>query len=258
MTITSQLITDAFRTSNLLALGVQPTDLQKEEALRYLSRLVKSVYGNEVGEPLISINVGRKGIERPSGYPYDDLWMDDWFIPTNVRLVLNVEESHTLFLSPYPNDGQRFGVIDVQGNLAQYPVTLKGNGCLIEGSASIILDTNNLDAEWMFRADRATWVKYSPIALEDTFPFPEEFDEFFVMMLAMRLNPAYGATIDPQAQTFLSRARSQLRSRYTQTNDTSAPLPLIRLSKTAADRDLWTNWTTYQDHSTMFNRGWTQ
>lgn len=257
MTTVTQIITDAFRQSNLIALGVSPTTAQQDEALRYLQRIVKSVFGNEAGEQLSAFPIGSKSISRPSGYPFwDGIPDQDWYVPKNTRVMLNLTYSVPLYLTPQPDDGTRFAVIDVSNNLETYPVVLHGNGALIEGQTQTTLNINGFDAEWFYRADLGEWKRYAPITLIDTFPFPEEFDDFFITMLALRLNPAYGATIDDQSQLVLNRARSQLRSRYTQSLTQRSELGLIRAAKVSADRDAWGNqWAFYQPND-MFNKGW--
>lgn len=257
MTTTTQIITDAFRQSNLIAIGVSPTALQQEEALRYLNRLVKSVFGNEAGDPLTSLPIGRNGIQRPSGYPWWDTVPDNnWFVPSNTRVMLNLTGEISLWLTPVPNDGDRFGALDSSKNVGTYNVTIHGNGSNIEGSQSVLLNTNGVDQTWFFRADLANWMKYAPLVLMDEFPFPEEFDDYFVSMLAMRLNPAYGTKMDEQSAVTLRRSKSQLQARYAQVTPIRSELGLIRMPKVAADRDLWSNEWQYYNPNAMFNKGW--
>lgn len=258
MTLVSEIIIDSFRQSNLEAIGVQPSDAKLTEALRYLNRIVKSVFGNEVSEPFQSFPLGRNGISRPAGYPWwDTVPSNDWFVPKNTRVMLNLDTNlYNLWLHPSPDDGSRFAAIDVSGTLGTYPITLHGNGRLIENAESIILDTPHLDQEWFYRADLANWQKTYPLLLADSFPFPEEFDDFFITMLSIRLNPSYGAQLDPQSQLVLTRSRTQLRARYSQNIETRSELALIRPAKVAADRDQWGNtYWLYQPNS-MFDKGW--
>lgn len=257
MTLTSDIVTDAFRQSNLLAIGVAPTTLQQTEALRYLNRIVKSVFGNEVGDPLTAFPVGRNNINRPSGYPFwDDIPGNDWFVPKNIRIMLNLDNSVNLYLHPAPDDGTRFAVNDASGNLATYPVTVFGNGNMIETAVSITLNTNGTDAEWLYRADLANWQKALPLIAADTFPFPEEFDFFFIIQLAMTLNPLYGVQMDGQTAETYKRSRTQIRARYTQDIQAPSELALIRPSKMAADRDQWGNSYWLYQPNAMFNKGW--
>lgn len=257
MTTVTQIITDAFRQSNLLAITASPTTAQQDEALRYLNRIVKSVFGNEAGDPFTAFPIGKKNISRPAGYPWWNTVPDnDWFVPKNIRVMLNLDQSVNLYLHPAPDDGSRFAAVDVSNDLASNPVTVYGNGNTIDGATSIILDTDGFDAEWFYRADLGNWQKYAPLALTDTFPFPEEFDFFFIIQLAIAMNPAYGTALDQQTQLTYSRARGQLRARYTQEIPTRSELGLIRMPKVAADRDQWGNTYWLYQPNAMFDKGW--
>ena len=151
MTLTSQIITDAYRQSNLLAIGTVPTADQRAEALRYLNRIVKSVFGNEAGDPLEVFPVGRNNIQRPSGYPWWNTVPDnDWFVPKNIRVMLNLDQPVTLYLHPEPDDGSRFAVIDTSENVSINNCTVEGNGRLIEGNFNLILNTDSVDKEWFY------------------------------------------------------------------------------------------------------------
>src|SRR5690606_6184664 len=101
MTLVSDIISDAFRQNNLTAVGALPTQDESDEALRYLNRLVSSVFGAEVGDPLTAIPLGKVNISRPTDFPY---WNDDpgpeWFVPKNTRIVLNLDKSIDLYLHP--------------------------------------------------------------------------------------------------------------------------------------------------------------
>lgn len=259
MTVVSQIITDSFRQSNLLALGVIPTALQQEEALRFLGRIVKSVFGNEAGDPFTSFPIGNNNIEQPAGYPWwNTVPGNDWFVPLNTRLIFNLNCAipQGISLHPDPEDGSRFAAIDSSGTLAEFPITIFGNGRMIEGQQSIVLGTDGLDQEWFYRADLSNWQKTSPLLAEDTFPFPEEFDDFFITMLSLRLNPSYGSNLDPQSQLVLTRSRTQLRARYTQDIPVRSELALIRPAKVAADRDQWGNQYWLYNPNAMFDKGW--
>lgn len=255
MTTVTQIITDAYRQSNLVAVGASPTAAEQVEALRFLNRIVKSVFGNEVGDPLDAFPLGGENISRPSGFPwYGSTPDEEWFVPKNARLVLNLNESIDLYLHPMPNDGTRFAVSDMANSLAAFPVTVHGNGRLIEEVTSITLNTNGLDAEWFFRADTGNWARYSPLVGADTFPFPEEFDDYFITMLAIRLNPAYGIQLDPQSEMMLKRSLKQLRARYVQIVMVQSELGLFRMSKMTADRRDWHGYDLY-DPSVRFDKG---
>lgn len=257
MTLVSEIITDAYRISNLLAIGVSPTAAQTTEALRYLNRIVKSVFGNEAGDPLTAFPIGRNNIDRPSGYPWWDQVPDnDWFVPKNYRLMLNLEAPVSLYLHPDPDDGSRFAVIDVSGNLSTYNATIHGNGRLIEDATTIVLATDDTDSEWFFRSDLANWLKYAPLISSDTFPFPIEFDDYFITLLAMRLNPSYGSALTEEAVMIHRRSKRQLQARYTQNIPVRSELALIRPARVALDRDRWGSMYDFYNPNDMFDKGW--
>lgn len=257
MTLVSQIITDAFRLSNIIPINTVPTTAQQNEALIYLNRIVKSVFGNEAGDPLTGFPIGKNHISRPAGYPWwNDVPDNDWFVPKNIRVMLNLDGPVTLYLHPAPDDGSRFAAADASNNLATNNCTVMGNGNMIEGQFSLTLNTDGLDAEWFYRADLANWMKYAPLVLADTFPFPMEFDDFFVGLLAIRINPAYGTQLDGQSQMIFNRTRSQLRARYTQNIPVRSELALIRPAKVAADRDQWGNTYWLYQPNAMFDKGW--
>lgn len=258
MTLVSEIISDAYRQGNILSINTSPTIAQQVEGLRYLSRIVKSVFGNEAGENYDALPLGRNDIDRPSGYPwYDNTPDGNWFVPKNKRLMLNLTATTTVFLHPKPDDGSRLAVNDVSGNLATYNLIIDGNGRRIESATSLTLNTNSTIREWFYRQDLANWVRLIPLVSTDTFPFPEEFDDFFITMLAMRINPAYGNQMDPQSGQVYSRSKTQFQARYQQHVITGSELGLIRLSKMSADRDVWQNWDEYLDPQTAFNFGTT-
>lgn len=230
MTLVSDIITDAFRQSNLIALGTTPTTAENTEALRYVNRIVKSVLGNEVGDPLTSFPLGKSQIVRPSNFPsWNQNPGSDWVVPRNIRLNVNLTAALTVYLNPMPNDGCRFAVSDAVNTLGTYPLTVMGNGRFIEGAATLVLNTPGTETEWVFRADTGNWQKVTPLLLADTFPFPEEFDDFFIVLLALKINPSNGLQLDPQSQQTMMRARTQLRARYRQYSPSRAHASLREL-----------------------------
>lgn len=257
MTTVTQLITTAYRQSNLIARGTTPTTAELDEALYYLNNIVLSVLGNEAGEPLTPFPIGDKNLTHPAGYPgYDDVPDAEWFVPKNTRLMFNLNNAVDIYLHPAPNDGTRFGIQDVSGNLNAYNVTIYGNGANIEGAPTAVLNVDGLSREWFYRADTGNWARVSPLVLADEFPFPPEFDMYFTGLLALALNPTNGIAMDAQTQSMFNRSKSQFSARYVQTIAMPSELALLRLTKMAADRDRWANEYTYYNPDVMFDRGW--
>lgn len=231
MSLVSDIITDAYRRGNLVAVGAAPTAAEQTEALRYLNRIVKSVLGNEVGDQLFSVPIGTSEIIRPANYPQ---WGQDpggdWVVPKNARVNANLTEALTIYLHPAPADGTRFAVSDGAGTLGTYNLTVMGNGKSIEDANSVVLSTSGLDREWIYRADLGNWQRVSPLISSDTFPFPEEFDDYFISLLMLTINPSHGSQIDAQSQQLMMRSKSQLRARYRQPTAVRQPEALRRIS----------------------------
>lgn len=257
MTLTSEIIKDAYRQGNIIPIKATPSADQVSEALRYLNRIVKSSLGNEAGEPLESFPLGRSGIDRPSGYPwYNNVPDIDWWVPKNTRLMLNLTQPVTVSLTPVPDDGSRFAILDVARNLSTLPLTVHGNGRRIEGQEVMIFDVDGVDKEWFYREDLGNWMIYSPLSDETVFPFPEEFDDYFITLLAIRLNPAYGIALDAQSNLIFERSGRQLKARYAQHIQSRSELGLVRGAKTTQDRYQWGRDYGVYDPSAAFDRGW--
>lgn len=225
MAILSDLITDAYRESNLIAVGTTETPAEQAEGLKLINRFIESLFGEEAGENLQAMNVGRNNVD------YDWLYFEgfeDWYIPLDTRLMLNLEDTKTLRIHPMPNDGSRLAVIDVTGNLSTYPFTLEGNGRNIEGSPTLTLNTDGFSGEWFYRDDLANWSKLTNLELTDPSPFPSEFDDMLSIGLAIRLSPRQGAAMSEESISAYNRLMRSFKSRYKQTIPKPSELALIR------------------------------
>jgi hypothetical protein len=231
LTLVSEIISDAYRESNLIATGASPTSAEQTEALRLLNRIISSFYGTEAGEELRPFAIGDNNITRPSDYPYDDYINDSqWVVPANTRLMLNLTSALTVYLHPEPEDGARFAFIDKSGNLATHNLTIVGNGKTIASANSVTVSTNSANQEYFYRADTGDWALVSPLEADDTFPFPDEFEDLFVIELAARINPRNGVVLDAQSGSFHSRLMGKFKTRYRQTKPVSSELGLRKLS----------------------------
>lgn len=209
------ICTEAFRESALLKDWENPTRLQFEGAVTRLTKIISGVYDYEVGQPLADWNLGsanRDYVERDTGdraYRYAP--------PENSRLIANNTSAQTVWLPSDPGNGSRIGIVNPLGTLATYAVTLDGNGRSIEGATSVAPTT---DTEWMYRADEGDWVKITALTSASTMPFPDKFDDYFIIMLAKRLNPKYGGMSHMDSERRLAEVRSKLRSTYSQVVNT--------------------------------------
>lgn len=216
MTTISQIISDAYRETNLVAVGSDPTTAEQVEALRLLNRVVKGLFGYEFGEKLKVLPLGKASIETPTAVsPYMDDFINQ-YVPENTRLMCNLEEARIVNLHPAPTDGCRFGVIDVSENFDTYNLTLVANGRTVESATSVTLSDAGINREWFYRADLGEWKRLTDLELTDDSPFPEEFDDLLILTLALRLSPRQGPELTGASQVQLTRIEKKFRSRYLQ------------------------------------------
>lgn len=222
MTLISSILLDAFREGNILPLGRAPNANQSAEALRLLNSSFTGIYGGDAGEALTDWPLGNFGRESPG---YDLAYTDDTINhpALNRRLIALNEAARTVYLPLQPQDGARMGIADPFGRLAAFPVTLDANGRTIESTPTLVLNTDGLNQEWFYRADLGDWVKLTQLADDDDMPFPAEHDDFFITLLALRLNPRYGREMDQQSALIYKAGRRKFVARYLQ----SAPLEIL-------------------------------
>jgi hypothetical protein len=204
------VIKRAYRVSNIVPLGVDLTGDQQVEALDLLNSILLSTVGNEVGDVLRDLRVGGD---------FDETAFCDPYVPANVRLVCNLETPTSLDLPPRPQDGQRVAVVDALGNFGTYSLTLVANGNTIDYDDTSIRNTDNDVVQWIYRADESNWATVTPLDVNDFLPFPDDFSEYFVLMLASRLSSSYGQALTGEQVSLLKRARQQIIARYTQSTE---------------------------------------
>lgn len=211
MTLISTIITDAYRETNMLALGKVPAENQLTEALRLYNQVLAALYGGDVGERLVDWPLGGYGRE-----PNAETMPATHHPRPNSRLIATNEEPRTVYMPWAAQDGARYGIADPFGRLAVVPVTLDGNGRTIENVATLTLNTAGLFREWIYRADLASWLRVANVELADENPFPANFDAMFTILLAMRLNPRYGRMLDEQSVAVLRQGKREFIARYVQ------------------------------------------
>jgi len=252
-TVVSQIITDAYRESNNIAIGQTPNPKEQEEGLVFFNRFLRSVFGNEAGDPLTPIAVGNNNVNT-NGYFNLAIIPSGWYPPRNSRIVFNNTQAQTLTLNPYPEDGERIALIDASNNWSLYNVTVNGNGRLISGNTQAILNIDGDNKEYFYRGDIATWFNVSNLGLNDYFPFPTEFEDLFVIGLAMRINPRNKQEIDPQSIQAYKRLLSRFRARYDQTVEQRPEEALMRTP--GIPYQYYRNYGPYTDTSQRFNTGY--
>lgn len=217
MTLISSIIVDAYRESNMLPLGRNPTVNQATEALRLYNAILDAIYGGDAGERLEDWPLGtfdRDTTDYEFEIPYTDERLRH--PPINQRLIAVNTEPLTIWFTVKPQDGSRMGIADPFSRLSAVPVTIDGNGRPIENAASILLNTNGLFREWIYRADLSRWLRITDMLATDENPFPKAYDTMFIVLLAMRLNPRYGRQIDAQSFKVFQKNQREFIARYLQ------------------------------------------
>lgn len=217
MTLVSSIILDAYRESNMLAIGQNPTANQSAEALRLYNAILSAIYGGDAGERLSDWPLGNYDRD-PNGCDYILPFTDYRLRHPNInrRLIAVNTQAETVWLTTQPQDGSRMGIADPFARLATVPITLNANGRTIEGTPSILLNVASTFREWIYRADLAAWLRVTDVVAGTENPFPANFDMMFIILLAMRLNPRYGRQLDDQSVAMLKQNKREFIARYLQ------------------------------------------
>ncbi len=252
MTLISTILLDGYREANMIALGRALNDLQTTEALRLLQGVIDAIYGTDAGEIFQDWTLGDYGRESPQYYYADartDYQIDH--PPINQRLIATNEAARTVYLTPRPQDGSRYGIVDPFSRLAAFPVTLDANGRTIEDALTLLLDSDGLNRQWFYRADLGSWVRITDLAVDGEMPFPRDFDNMFIILLAMRLSPRYGRELSEASAEILRAGRRNFMARYLQSRpleiDDSISWPFMSTQAYDQDRSF--------SSTVSFNRG---
>jgi hypothetical protein len=230
MTSTLDIITQGLRESNIIGVNATPTAGEQSEGLARLQALVSSVFGQDVGENLVDWPIGLLNVNTHWPSEFASWNQNIWAYPrTNTRLLLNSDSPQNVYLPPQPDNGSRVSVVLVSQDVLTHNVTLHGNGRLVEGTTTLVLD-NPATAErvLMYDADQGGWVAISSLTLDGVMPFPGEFDDYFITKLAMRMNPRYGRAITAETSARLTEMAGQLKARYRQKQNMPADPAVLR------------------------------
>lgn len=245
----TDLVNKGLREAGIIGVGDTPEAAEAEEGVDRLLRLISSLFGNELGEPLTSVNYGITGLTNAYAKQLDNSSeINSIFVPPNLRVIFNMGAATTVYLTPNPDDGARFALIDNAANFGTFNLTVNGNGRKIETTNSVVLNTNGQNREWFYRADLGNWVRVTDLADSDLSPLPQEFDDYLITLLAFRLNPRYGATTSQEMTTVLSDMRRKFRARYKQKAEQAAEDGIVLLPSNPFGR-----WTSFDPNA--FNRG---
>lgn len=231
MTKISQLIVDAYQVNNLIGLTETPSSAEQAKAFRIFERIWRGALNQEIGEKLNTSNIGSLGVVKPTFSYLNNATSEvvsPYFLPVNRRFTLNLDAPVVSYLPIDPEDGARFAVVDVSGNLATNTFTIKGNGRTIETLPQLVLNTDKYSGEWFYRADLGNWMRITDLTVNDDFPLPKEYEEYFVMMINIRL--LVGENVNPAVEIapIMADLRKRIKSHYRQTVTVGPEQALIR------------------------------
>lgn len=213
---TLQLIIDrAFREQQVLDIGETPSAAQTAEALPILQGILTRAV---IQKPQTIVTLGTAPVTGIRARPrrFDDL-TGTVALPQNVYVNCRLTGPKTILMPFNAGDGARVVIIDVAGNFATNSLTLDGNGSLVDGVLSSVLATNGQRADFMYRRDLAEWRSVSPLIASSTVPFPDEYDDMFVLLLAIRLMVRYGRELDQSSMGILNEMRTRFQDQYRRT-----------------------------------------
>lgn len=212
MTAIGEILENAFFEVGMTTELQHATPTQTQKAMGSLQRLINSMLGNDAGELPNDWPLGNYGRQSPEQICLTTQQLTN--PPLNRRLIATNEAATTLYLSPGPQDGAVMQIVDPFGRLATVPVTLDGNGRTIEGASSLVLNSNGTNRTWFYRADLGDWKRIIPLVVTDDMPFPEDFDQYFTVLLGMRLNPSYGKALARENAIVIDQGRRDFIARY--------------------------------------------
>ena len=242
MTTVQELVEQAYREGNFIALGSTLTPDQLSEGVRLLNSLWRSFLGNEIGvtlqdyqyPPVLSTGgevIPTAHLPYPqntnSYYQATRQWGQQQIyadrMPPNSRALVRVSAPTTLYFPEYPSDGARMAFVDAGSS---DDVTLDGNGRKIEGLTEKTISPGAGPFEWFYRADMGNWGLLAPLTESDPSPLPPDFDDFFICGLSIRLQPRTGAATAAGTTAQFTRVQSQAKRRYFQ-RDPSPPVDTL-------------------------------
>lgn len=196
MTTCLSIVTSALRVCRVIGAGQTPPAGDAADAMSALQRRIRHLAGYGAAYPYRQRVVsGSHTIHR------DDMGAD-----------CVVTATATLTLPENPRPGARVRVRALPG----VTVTVARNGLLIAGAASDATVSAGAMAEWMFRDDLGSWNLISALSLSDEMPYPDEFDDAWIYILAAVIGPEYGSNHE-LSQTQIAHAQhgyTRLAAKY--------------------------------------------
>jgi hypothetical protein len=114
-----------------------------------------------------------------------------------------------------------WGAATLAGGTAGAILTLDGNGRYIDRAGQQSFQTPVPSLQWVYRADLGMWVRANQLTLTDNMPFPSQFDDFFICVLAKRTAPRYNKVLSTETQQTAQTVMMNFRAYYRQSQVTT-------------------------------------
>lgn len=182
----------------VVGFGQSPTSAQAQYCLKQLNNWLFEKIGFGASLPLQNERVS-------SSYDVGTRW-------PAVRLMCLA--GVTITLPEYPVDGQMVEIVDASETADTSNITVSRNGWLINGVASnYTISTEGANVKLRFRADLGDWKVLADLGLDDTLPFPREFDGPIALNAAMTYT-RFGQSLSSADEERAKDGLRKLRARY--------------------------------------------
>ena len=243
------IVSDAYREANIVALGSSPTANQQTEALERLNRYILGVYSFELVEPLADWMAPQPQRTAPvaanypqAPYPLNtdssilpfpmSTELDPYvypYPPKNSRVVWG-GNTMTVFFPEQPENGSRMQLVQgsgagdngQNGNI----LTIDGNGRYVSAAGNT-QNTYVFNAtvpiatiSWIYIAELGVWQAINDLALTDSLPFPSTFNDLWITALMIRLGPRYNKPASEETQLIFKQMLLKIKQAYRQSAPT--------------------------------------
>lgn len=223
MTTLQVIIERSYKETQICAYNVSPTQDQLDAALP----LLQGILERRTRPPILTCWLGQTNelkSQRGAIFRNFTQFAGQYALPQDIYLNCLLDTAQIVRLAPSPGDGARQVFLDTSQSFATSPLTLLGNGNRIDGGSDYILSTNGQTLSLLYREDLAEWlVLPAEYGLSQNLPYPAQFDDLFVIELALRLDPRYGKELSEITANTYQELSSHFKGRYFMLNSSANP-----------------------------------
>jgi len=205
------VIERAARLNGSIASGDEPTAEELSDAMVALNTLKRGMFGTFIGPRLSPLPAVGASWQAENGGEYQ-------VIGGGLALTAPLN----------PRSGGRFGVVDASAAFGMAPVTILGNGRLLEGAAgNIVLNTAGTARRWWYRGDAGSWVREADFASPDVaIEFPDSLIAYLPYMLSVVVGPEFGVDLRQDVIAAAAEGRQAFARAYARRSRSAADAPI--------------------------------